>query len=223
MRHETGTTFTVRPGSGSLWKEVRSPGRIALMVVALIGLAVELAAGWYSFEQDESGTGVRFVLAMVALLVVTCVAVCVYSVLFFRNTRLVLTPGELVHRNWRGRTRRMPRDRIAGVTKARYLTDTGGVPDADILTVIADRDGRTISFGSGYWPQEELAELWRRLGAPCEQWLSPDTPSMKEFRRHHRLRLPLYHAHFQGFTMLVGTAVTLPVIALVVVVVFAVG
>ncbi|MFE3456899.1 hypothetical protein ACFXKD_05080 [Nocardiopsis aegyptia] len=202
---------------------MRTPGRIALMVVGLIGLAIELVAGWYSFEQDEPGSGVGFLVSIGAFFVVMCVVAVVYSVLFFRNSRLVLTPGELIHRNWRGRTRRMPRDRIAGVTKALYLTDTGGVKNADVLTVIVDRDGRAISFGSGYWPMEDLAELWRRLGAPCEQWLSPDTPRMKEFRRHHRVRLPLYHTHFQGFVMLVGTAVTIAIIAAVIVAVILFG
>jgi hypothetical protein len=203
---------------------MKRPGRIALLVVGLLGLAVELGAGWYSFEQDDPGSGLAFVVIIGAFTIVLCAVALGYSTLFFRNSRLALTPDALVHRNWRGRTRRMPRNRIAGITKARYLTDSGGVRNGDVLTVIADADGRTISFSTAYWPEEELAELWRRLGAPCERWLDPAVPTMKEFRRAHpRVRLPLYHAHFTRFTTLLGGAVAIPLIAVTVVAVFVLG
>lgn len=224
MRHETATTFTVGPGSRTYWEEMKRPGKIVLLVLALIGLAVEFAAGWYSFEQDDPGSGVVFVVSIGAVTVVICVMVLVFNTLFFRNSRLELTPSELVHRNWRGRTRRLPRNRIAEVTKALYLVDRSGVKNQDVVTVIADTDGRTISFGTGFWPEEELAELWRRLGAPCEPWLHPVVPTMKEFRRHHpRVRLPLHHAHFTGFTVLVGTAIAILLVVVMVIAVVAVG
>jgi hypothetical protein len=224
MRQETTTTFTVGPGTGAFWAEMKRPGRIALLVIGVIGLVVELGAGWYSFEQDDPGSGLAFVVIIGAFTIVLCAVALGYSALFFRNSRLVLTPDEIVHRNWRRRTRRMPRNRIAGVAKARYLTDSGGVRNADVLTVIAGTDGRTISFGTAYWPEEELAELWRLLGAPCERWLDPAAPTMKEFRRAHpRVRLPLYHAHFTGFMTLLGGAVAIPLIAVTVVAVFVLG
>lgn len=221
MRHETATTFTVAPGTGAFWAEMKRPGRIVLLVIALLGVSVEFVGGWYSFEQDEAGSGIGFVLAMGAFTVVIIAMALTYSVLFLRNSHLVLTPSEIVHRNWRGRTRRMPRNRIAGVTKARYLSDPGRVKNGDVLTVIADTGGRTISFGTGYWPEEELAELWQRLGVPHGQWLHPVVPTMKEFRRYHpQVRLPLYHAHFTGFTMSLGTLAAILLIVVLVVVAF---
>ncbi|WP_017588022.1 hypothetical protein [Nocardiopsis ganjiahuensis] len=220
MRYETATTFTVGPGSRTYWEEMKRPGKIVLLVLALVGLAVEFAVGWYSFEQDDPGSGVVFVVGIGAVTVVTCVMSLVFSILFFRNSRLELTPSELVHRNWRGRTRRLPRNRIAEVTKALYLVDSSGVKNQNVLTVIADTDGRTISFGTGFWPEEDLAELWRRLGTPCESWLHPVVPTMKEFRRRRpRVRLPLYHAHFTGFTMVVGAAIAILLIVVTIAVV----
>ncbi|RKS09469.1 hypothetical protein DFP74_5208 [Nocardiopsis sp. Huas11] len=223
MRHESATTFTVSPGTGDFWREMRRPGRIALLVVALLALVVEFAAGWYSFEEDDPGSGLVFVVSIGAVVLVTCGLSLVYGVLFWRNSRLVLTPDEIVHRNWRGRTRRLPRDRVAEVTKARYLADSNGIRNGNVLTVIAATDGRTVSFATAYWPEEELAELWRRLGAPCGTWLDPAVPTMREFRRSHRVRLPVYHRHFTGFTMLVGGAIAVALIAVTTILVVAFG
>ncbi|WP_156365862.1 hypothetical protein [Nocardiopsis sp. NRRL B-16309] len=223
MRQETANAFTVGPDSRTYREEMKRPRTIVLLVIALITLVVESAAAWYSFEQDDPGSGVVGVMSLGAFMIMLCGVLVLCSILFYRNSRLVLTPEEIVHRNWRGRTRRLPRNRIAGVSKAIYAEDPSGVKNGGVLTVIADTDGRTISFGTGGWPEEELAELWQRLGAPCEQWLAPEAPPMKEFRRRNRVRLPLYHAHFQGFMMLVGTAITFPLIVVIMAVASAFG
>jgi hypothetical protein len=186
-----------------------SPGRLRRKIaVAAPGVAMSvfgLATG------DTESIGPWALSVSVALLVLCVAALGVFYTLQFRNECLFGQDPDLVHIDWRGRVRVVPRAQISGVELVTVASAGGPRDERMIITMSSGAPPFVIRVGM--WDTGRLHDLLQDLGLGVRVAHQPMKP--RELLAHFpgmRMRYPERHPWLFG---LAATAVVVVVIAVI--------
>lgn len=137
-----------------------SPARL---LRALAVAAPGMALGVYGIlTEDADAVGPWALPAAVVILVLCAVTVGVFYTLLFRNERLYGRGRDLVHVDWRGRSRVVPRAEISGVGLVTVAT-AGGPKDERVIIAMSS-GAPPFVIRVGMWDTGHLHDLLQTLG-----------------------------------------------------------